>query len=104
SSQGGFSGAISFSCAGGPTGSACTVAPNNINLTSGGTSTVTVSVAIPPRASALPPANGTIYALAIGLSSVWGVFVFPFKRSGRRVVTIVLLCLMLLMLSACGGG
>lgn len=78
----GFTGSVSFSCTGAPSGTSCSVSPNPANVT--GTSPVTISVSVPTQAAS------TLFPLAPNTSGPRAIF--EYFVATLALMTILLLC------------
>jgi hypothetical protein len=116
---GGFSGSVSFSCAGAPSEATCLVSPNPVTGGSTATNvTVTVTTTAPsvsaPRSRPVPPAPPLsprvrgLWVLALLLAALaWAVGRRNQRGAGRWQFTVLLLAagfLLTLALAGCGGG
>jgi hypothetical protein len=110
-SEGGMNQAVTFTCAGAPSDSTCTVSPNP--ATPGGNVTVTVATtapsAIAPRTLPQPrlPRPQALVILAMLLAGVaWTLRVSRQARASRRTVLLPFAAglLLALALAGCGGG
>jgi len=110
--EGGMSGTVSFSCAGAPSESTCTVSPSS--ATPGNNVTVSVSTTAPsanmPRSLRPPRLPGPLALLALALllaSVAWALRAGGDVESSRRRRVFVPLAaglLFALTLAGCGGG
>jgi hypothetical protein len=114
--NGGFSGAVQFSCLGAPAASNCTVSPNPLNLTGTNPAAIAVSVATTARtvAQVLPDNSQTTSHRTSGLAllavcSVFGFVLVPIRRQtggknrwGWRVLPGLIL--LALLCFGCGGS
>jgi hypothetical protein len=110
--EGGMSGTVSFSCAGAPSESTCTVSPSS--ATPGNNVTVSVSTTAPsanmPRSLRPPRLPGPLAVLALALllaSVAWAVRAWREVEPSRRRRVFVPLAAGLLLavaLVGCGGG
>jgi hypothetical protein len=115
---GGFTGTVSLSCTGGPTGSACSTTPASVPLTpANGSNAVFVNVTTPSSGSTparrFPPMPyGNYFALRLSLSFLLTLTMFLWwlrRRSVERLAipraaVIALLIAVLLLAGSCGGG
>jgi FG-GAP-like repeat/Abnormal spindle-like microcephaly-assoc'd, ASPM-SPD-2-Hydin len=113
--SGGFSQTVSFSCAGAPSLSTCSVSPNSLVLSGSSASSVIVSVTTAASSASLPqfhglPPSGHVLA-AWSFATVLVVvlsFVFTYSRKCPLAVIrpLAFVCLLLIatILSSCGGG
>ncbi|PYV23067.1 MAG: hypothetical protein DMG24_14955 [Acidobacteria bacterium] len=112
-SQGGFSGAVSLTCAGAPAAATCSLSPTSVALAESGTAAVTVTTTArslaPPIAPRRPPGLGSPEVLLLTWLTV--LLLAGWTRPGstlpkrRQQWTPLGAALVLVMLwAACGGG
>jgi FG-GAP-like repeat/Abnormal spindle-like microcephaly-assoc'd, ASPM-SPD-2-Hydin len=106
---GGFNQTVSFSCAGPPAWSTCSVSPHSLALSGSGSSSVTVSVATVASTAGLPQLYDlppTSYWLAAwSFATVLAVLLsIVFAYSRKRPLAFACLLLVMAILSSCGGG
>jgi hypothetical protein len=99
----GTGGQTSIMCTGAPTGAACTVTPSSLNVSATSPSSIAVSVTtLASMNAALAHPRGNVWMLGAG---VVGFVLLPMCNKKRFAKYLGILPLMvLLMLSACGGG
>lgn len=112
---GGFNQTVSFSCAGAPALSTCSVSPNSLALSGSGSSSVSVSVTTAAGSTSLPQLHGrppmgnwlAAWSCAAVLAAVLS-FVFACGRKRPLAVIRPLafagLLLLVTILASCGGG
>jgi hypothetical protein len=109
----GFSGNVSLSCGGAPSGATCSINPSSVNLSADGTSpytvTVTTNVGVSASLMGRSPRNSQRHR-SMPLSAFFSlvlVALFVATRAGRlgknNIIRATGLCLGLLLVS-CGGG
>jgi hypothetical protein len=102
----GLSGTVNLTCSGAPARTTCNLSNNAPAFTAGGNANVTVTVVPAPTTTASANHAGQIYFAMFGL---FGVLLMPVarKKSGRKVLSMVLLALMITAsvggMVACGG-
>lgn len=106
----GFSGAVTLSCSGLPTGATCTFSPAKVNLSGSAATAVAVSIATPMTTTPAPsPYNAMLPGQKLVLAGLLplgllGLLGFRRKLSRFRGAFPVLLCLLVLgTLAGCGG-
>lgn len=103
--QSGFTGAITFACAGLPTGSSYTISPSS--LTMDGTTVKTATLSVTTTGGKGASASSRVGAKSIFLAllpfSMMGMLLINKRRNGWLVLGLVALCL-LLGLAGCGAG
>ena len=114
---GGFNQSVSFSCAGAPPRSTCTVSPNPLTLTGSATTvTVTVATTANSRISLRPLAGGSrarpVRRIFVSVCALFGLFLVAalagWNRARRPAFVYALSVLLMLgagiALTACGGS
>ena len=100
--SGGFSGQVSFTCTGAPSGSNCAVSPNPATLSSTTTSVaLTVTVSNTSNAQLKP---GLLKGLPFALAGVLAVMIAGFRKKPRRYLFMFLALFFVAAVSSCGGG
>jgi hypothetical protein len=117
--EGGFSGTVSFTCAGAPSEATCTVSPNSVTAGSSATNvTVTVTTTAPsvsaPRSRPLPPVpplwldlKGLLILALVLATMAWAVTRRNqpgVRRWQSAMVSLAAGLLLTLALAGCGGG
>jgi uncharacterized membrane protein YgcG len=106
--QNGFADAVTLSCNGAPTGTNCTISPNPVTPSSGGTAaTLTVSVTTQPaQNSPRQLLKHSAAALYFGFAGFVGVTLALSSKSRKRQRFFRLLSLLIVLgvASSCGGG
>ena len=111
-SSSGFSGVVALSCSGAPQYATCSITPSSVSLSSGGTSSFTVTVSTQSSTSAAAISAAAIHdrtQKALAGFGAAALLLLPFSRRigrGRSPANLFLfaaLCL-LLTVSGCGGG
>jgi hypothetical protein len=113
--EGGFSQAVSLSCAGAPANSTCTIAPPSVVLDGTHTATATVTITTTAATAALPSSRPYFvsraaardhYVFALGVIVVaFSLLVnFALARDRKMVITTFALLLVCVSVAACGGG
>jgi hypothetical protein len=101
SARPGFTGSVSFSCAGATGGATCTVSPNPATLSASTTSVaLTVTVANTANARRARPFRTWPFVFA----GILGVCFYSVSRNPRRVLLLVLGSLLILGIGSCGSG
>ena len=106
--QNGFTDAVSLSCNGAPVGTNCTLNPNSVPPSAGGTqSTLTVQVITKPAQSrSQQRSQSRTAALYMGFAGLLGVVILiPTQSQGRKRLSACLALLVLVGIAgSCGGG
>jgi hypothetical protein len=116
-SEGGLSGAVTFTCTGAPSESTCTASPNPATVGSSATSvTVTVTTTapsasgprtFPPLQPRLPRPHVLLMVAAFLAAVAWRIREWREERASRAravLVPLVMGLLLALMMTACGSG
>ena len=105
SGSSGFSGAVSLSCSGAPVNATCQVSPSQVMLTSSGTAGFQVTVKTGSGSTAMLREVSTLRLAGCGLAAM---LLLPFVGQCRKLVRkgtlLMMLALVFLALSGCGGG
>ena len=98
----GWTGSATLSCSGAPTGATCTVSPSTLAIGVNPASfTVTVTTTAPSTSALAHPVNAkSLWVLSLAI----GIWIFPGRRSGRRLSLLLCLAFLSTTLVACGGG
>jgi hypothetical protein len=112
---GGFNQTVSFSCAGAPALSTCSVSPNSLALSGSAPSSVTVTVTTAANSASLPqmygfPPSGNVRAgwlfVAVPVALFSSLIAYGRKRPLPVIHPLAFACLLLVVtvLSSCGSG
>jgi hypothetical protein len=107
-SSGGFSGSVSLQCTGAPQYASCLVTPSSVNLSSGASSSVTVTISTSQTTTSAALRNFEFTSSTLVFVS--GVLLLaPRRKANVRRVPSMILCTALIglagaTLSSCGGG
>jgi hypothetical protein len=96
---GGYSGSLSMTCTNLPAHAACAFAPATISLAGGNSVSVTLTIATKAAQSASLMRDGVVGYFFLAFVLVW-----PICRKRRTVPAAMLLLVVALGLSSCGGG
>jgi peptidoglycan/LPS O-acetylase OafA/YrhL len=96
---GGFTGSVSFTCAGAPGGSTCAVSPNPATLGTSAALTVTVSNTANARLQPAPFRAWPVVFAGMLAGLLWGA-----RRKPGKALLMVLAVALLLGVGSCGGG
>jgi hypothetical protein len=98
-----FSGSISLACSGLPANASCTVNPSSVALTPGATSNATLVVGTVTAAANNKPASFPVSGYAGGLSLAGLLCCLAFRKSNRRVFSMLALFLLAITVAAVSG-
>jgi hypothetical protein len=99
----GFSGIVTITCAGLPTGAACTSSPPTVSVNSSGASTANILITTTGAHSGTGSVTmGLIRRAALPVAGIFSLFTFLWRRSRKGAMAVALLATSVLI--ACGGG
>jgi hypothetical protein len=104
----GFGGSVSLACASLPQNASCTLSPNSLTFSPGGSANFTVSINTASSATALINQPGSATMAGFGITGVLSLPLLLFVRRRRMRLGLGLhslfLLLALVVLAGCGGG
>ena len=101
----GFTGAVSFSCSGAPSGASCSVSPSSFSLSANSSVPVSISVSTTARSTAVMIYHGTrFWASVFAVLALFGIWIPTGSRRRHHRVLPGLIGAVLLGIAGCGGG